>query len=93
MLHATPFALERHGSIDVLQLAYAGYLGRFHGNTFKQYEYQLGELDVDPEVIQSLLGHATAAQSGEYRRIHRGPKLAAIKAIEQVLPFNPQRAG
>lgn len=42
MLHATPFALERHGSIDVLQLAYAGYLGRFHGNTFKQYEYQLG---------------------------------------------------
>jgi integrase/recombinase XerD len=42
MLNATPFALERHGSIDVLQMAYAGYLGRFHGATFAQYEYQLG---------------------------------------------------
>lgn len=43
MPHATPmFELEHHGSIDVLQMAYAGYLGRFHGNTFRQYEYQLG---------------------------------------------------
>jgi hypothetical protein len=37
MQQATPFQLERHGAIDVLQLAYAGYLGRYHGNTFAQY--------------------------------------------------------
>lgn len=42
MQQATPFELEHHGTIDVLQMAYAGYLGRFHGNTFTQYEYQLG---------------------------------------------------
>lgn len=53
---------------------------------------QLGETGADPIVIQSLLGHATAAQSGEYRRIHRAPKLAAIEAVAQVLPFQP-RAG
>lgn len=52
---------------------------------------QLGEAGVDPVVIQSLLGHATAAQSGEYRRVHRGPKLAAIEAVAEVLPFNPRR--
>lgn len=51
---------------------------------------QLGEAGVDPVVIQSLLGHATAAQSGEYRRIHRAPKLAAIEAVAQVLPFAPR---
>lgn len=50
---------------------------------------QLGEAGVDPVVIQSLLGHATAAQSGEYRRIHRAPKLAAIEAVAAVLPFSP----
>lgn len=41
MPNATPFELEHHGSIDVLQLAYAGYLGRFHGNTFTTYEAAL----------------------------------------------------
>lgn len=50
---------------------------------------QLGEAGVDPVVIQSLLGHATAAQSGEYRRVHRAPKLAAIEAVAEVLPFRP----
>lgn len=50
---------------------------------------QLGEAGVDPVVVQSLLGHATAAMSGEYRRIHRAPKLAAIEAVESVLRFSP----
>lgn len=42
MTHAT-FPLELHGSIDTLQLAYAGYLGRFHGNTLNGYERHLRE--------------------------------------------------
>lgn len=50
---------------------------------------QLGEAGVDPVVIQSLLGHATAAMSAEYRRIHRAPKLAAVEAVAELLPFNP----
>lgn len=33
--------IEHHGSIDPLQLAYAGYLARFHGNTLRGYEYHL----------------------------------------------------
>ncbi len=50
---------------------------------------QLGEAGVDPVVIQSLLGHATAAQSGEYRRIHRAPKLEAVEKVAAMLRFNP----
>lgn len=50
---------------------------------------QLGEAGVDPVVIQSLLGHATAAQSAEYRRIHRGPKLEAVEKVAELLPFKP----
>lgn len=34
-------AIEFHGSLDVLQLAFAGYLGRFHGQTLRNYEYYL----------------------------------------------------
>lgn len=52
---------------------------------------QLGEAGVDPVVIQSLLGHATAAQSGEYRRIHRAPKLEAVERVAELLPFTPSR--
>lgn len=43
MLDATHFQVELHGSIDTLQLAYAGYLGRFHGQTLKNYEHYLRE--------------------------------------------------
>jgi integrase len=50
---------------------------------------QLGEAGVDPVVIQSLLGHATAAMSAEYRRVHRAPKLAAVEAVAELLPFRP----
>lgn len=50
---------------------------------------QLGEAGVDPEVIKSLLGHATAAMSGEYRTIHRGPKRDAVEKVAALLPFNP----
>lgn len=48
---------------------------------------QLGEAGVDPVVIQSLLGHASAAMSGDYRRIHRGPKLAAVELVAAILPY------
>jgi integrase len=48
---------------------------------------QLGEAGVDPVVIQSLLGHATAAMSAEYRRIHRAPKLEAVEKVAELLPF------
>lgn len=48
---------------------------------------RLGEAGVDPAVIQSLLGHATAAMSAEYRTIHRGPKLEAVEKIAAVLPL------
>lgn len=41
MHDASAFPLELHGSIDTLQLAYAGYLGRFHGNTLNGYEFHL----------------------------------------------------
>lgn len=54
---------------------------------------QLGEAGVDPVVIQSLLGHATAAMSAEYRRIHRAPKLEAVEAVAALLPFTPRPAG
>jgi integrase len=50
---------------------------------------QLGEAGVDPVVIQSLLGHATAAMSADYRRVHRAPKLAAVEAVAELLPFRP----
>lgn len=46
---------------------------------------QLGEQQVDPEVIKSLLGHATAAMSGHYRRIHSGPKREAIELVAREL--------
>lgn len=36
MHNANPFALEHHGAIDNLQLAYAGYLGRYRGQTPNQ---------------------------------------------------------
>lgn len=45
----------------------------------------LGEKQVDPEVIKSLLGHATAAMSGQYRRIHAGPKRDAIELVAREL--------
>lgn len=51
---------------------------------------QYGEANADAEVLMSLLGHATAAQSGEYRRIHRGPKLALVEQVAALLPFSPQ---
>lgn len=35
------FTLEHHGAIDTLQLAYASYLGRFHGQTLRNYEHYL----------------------------------------------------
>jgi site-specific recombinase XerD len=42
MDHATPFELEHHGSLDVLQLAYAGYLARCRSaNTLATYESAL----------------------------------------------------
>lgn len=50
---------------------------------------QLGEAGVDPVVIQALLGHATAAMSAEYRRIHRAPKLDAVEKVAALLPFTP----
>lgn len=50
---------------------------------------QLGETGADPEVIKSLLGHATAAMSGQYRRIHREPKMAAVERVAELLPFDP----
>lgn len=40
MQHATRLP-EIHGNLDTLQLAYAGFLGRYHGNTLATYEYQL----------------------------------------------------
>lgn len=46
MDNANPFPLELHGSIDPLQMAYAGYLGRFHGNTLRLYERYLREFFV-----------------------------------------------
>ncbi|WP_134767045.1 hypothetical protein [Nocardioides sp. 1609] len=49
---------------------------------------QLNEAGVEPVLIQSMLGHATAAQSGEYRRIHRAPKLEAVEKATAVLPFD-----
>lgn len=50
---------------------------------------QLGETGADPVVIQSLLGHATAAQSGDYRRIHRQPKKDALAKVAELLPYEP----
>lgn len=40
-MHDATFAIEHHGAIDTLQLAYAGYLGRYHGNTLRNYEHHL----------------------------------------------------
>ena len=54
---------------------------------------QLGEAGVDPVVIQSLLGHATAAMSAEHRRIHRAPKLEAVEKVAELLPFTPRSTG
>lgn len=41
MTTTTSFEIEQHGSIDILQLAFAGYLGRYHGNTLHGYEHHL----------------------------------------------------
>ncbi|WP_134740030.1 tyrosine-type recombinase/integrase [Nocardioides sp. 503] len=68
-------------------------VGHPAGRYFKIHECrnvtatQLGEAGVDPEVIKSLLGHSTAAQSGEYRRIHRAPKLEAVELVASALQY------
>jgi integrase len=86
---ASLLTLEPRTDLGPIQVGHPG--GRyFHVHECRNLAAtQLGETGADPEVIKSLLGHATAAMSGEYRRIHKAPKLEAIERVAELLPFEP----
>lgn len=53
---------------------------------------QMGQADVDAQVMMSLLGHTDAKTTGGYRTVHHGPKLAAVQTVAELLPL-PDRFG